>query len=205
MVENRSFYPWSKEDDRAVVEEMLQDSRSEKWSECRMFIEMLVQIQAKNIPSNSREDIVQDTMIRVKKSLPAFQYRSMLQTWLFIIVRSCIIDSHRKLMHVGQFMVPLGDVQDGAKQEADVLTNAISRSVEDECITHEKLRQALDALQEYVSIHAKPIRNRRILVMVLLEGRSLVQAARAVGCSAAVAGYVVREAQHFVIERLKDQ
>jgi hypothetical protein len=41
--------------------------------------------------------------------------------------------------------------------------------------------------------------------MVLLESRSLEEAAKAVGCSAPVAGYVVRSAQRYVRERLGNQ
>ncbi len=67
---------------------------------------------------------------------------------------------------------------------------------------HDDLRKALAALQEYVSTHANPIRNGRILDMVMFEGRSLEAAAKAVGCSAPVASYVVRSAQRYVRENL---
>ena len=202
MTEGKFYFPGPEADDRIVVEEMLRDSQSGQWYECREFVRRLVQIQAKNIPRDHWEDIVQDAMIRIGKSLPSFQYQCKLRTWLFGIIRSCIIDTHRKFTRAGQFMAPLNDPQDNIEREGDEFTAHALGTVEDECIARDELDKALTALQEYVFAHAKAERNRRILDMVILEGRSLEAAAKAVGCSAAVAGYVVRSAQRYVREKL---
>lgn len=203
MIEGKPYLPWpGGVDDRRVVEEMLRDSRSGQWYECHEFVKRLVQIQAKNIPKDHWEDIVQDAMIRVDKYLLTFQYQCKLSTWLFGIVRSCIIDAHRKFMHAGQFMAPPGDPHDDVEREGDAFTANTLGTVEDELIIHDDLEKALAALREYVSLHANPTRNGRILDMVMFEGRSLTEAAKAVGCSAPVAGYVVRSAQRYVRERL---
>lgn len=77
-----------------------------------------------------------------------------------------------------------------------------TKTTEDVCITRDDLRKALVALQEYVSTHANPIRNGRILDMVMFEGHSLEEAAKAVECSAPVASYIVRSAQRYVREKL---
>jgi len=139
-------------------------------------------------------------MMRVDKYLPTFRYQCKLTTWLFGIVRSCIIDSHRKFTHAQQFMAPPGDPHGDAAREYDDID--ADTTTEDVCIMHDDLRKALAALQEYVSTHAKPLRNGRILDMVMFEGRSLDTAAKAVGCSAPVAGYVVRSAQRYMREKL---
>ncbi len=202
MTEDKPYLPRPGADDRIVVEEMLRDSRSEQWYECYLSVKRLVQLQAKNIPEDHWEDIAQDAMIRVHKYLPTFQYQCAFRTWLFGIVRSCIIDDYRKSTRAGQLTVSLGDTLDDTERESDAFTANAAQTVEDACITRDELGKALVALQEYVSIHANPIRNSRILEMVLLEGLSLEETAKAVGCSAPVVGYVVRSAQRYVREKL---
>jgi RNA polymerase sigma factor (sigma-70 family) len=202
MTEGKSYLPRQRADDRIVVEEMLRDRSSGQWHECYVFVKRLVQVHAKNIPKDHWEDIIQDAMIRVDKSLFSFRYQCAFRTWIFNIVRSCIIDVYRKSRHTGQHIAPLGNPHDDIEHENEAFTANAPGSVEDACILHDDLDKALAALQEYVSIHAKPARNGRILNMVLFEGHSLEEAAKAVGCSAPVAGYVVRSAQRYVRERL---
>jgi RNA polymerase sigma factor (sigma-70 family) len=201
MTEGKPYLPWpGGADDRTVVEEMLRDPRSGQWYECHEFVKRLVQAQAKNIPQDHWEDIVQDAMIRVDKSLLTFYYQCTLRTWVFGIVRSCIIDAYRKLLRAGQFIAPQDDPHDDI--EGDAFTAHTSGTVEEVCITNDELNEALVALKEHVSTHANPIRNGRILDMVIFEGRSLEEAAKAVGCSAPVASYVVRSARRYVRERV---
>jgi|SRR5579859_3258854 len=202
MTEGKPYLPWPGADDRIVVEEMLRDSQSGQWFECREFVKRHVQVKAKNIPQDQWEDIVQEVMIRVDKSLRNFQFQCALRTWLFFIVRSCIIDAHRRFTHAGQFMASLGDPHDDLEREGDAFTANMQGTVEDQCITRDELNKALAALQEYVSTHANPLRKGRILDMVLLEGRSHEETAKALGCSAPVVGYVVRSAQRYVREKL---
>ena len=205
MTEGKPYLLWPGGDDRIVVEEMLRDSKSGQWYECREFVKKRVQVQAKNIPQDHWDDLVQDAMIRVNKSLITFQHRCTLRTWLFGIVYSCIIDAHRKFTHEGQFIAPQADSHNDIEHDGDAFTANMPGAVEDQCITHDELNKALAALQEYVSTHANPIRNGRILDMVIFEGRSLEEVAKAIGCSAPVAGYVVRSAQRYVRERLGNQ
>jgi len=202
MTEGKPYLPWPGVDDRIVVEEMLRDSRSGQWYECREFVKRCVQKQAKNIPKDNWDDIVQDAMVRVNKSLLAFRYSCSFRTWLFSITRSSVVDAFRKLTRAEQHLTPSGEPQYHAESQDDAIAANAPGTVEDVCITRNELSEALIALQEYVSLHANPARNGRILDIVLLEGRSLEEAARAVGCSAPVVGYVVRSAQRYVRERL---
>lgn len=202
MTEGKHYLPWPGADDRIVVEEMLRDRSSGQWYECREFVKKLVQVQAKNIPQDRWDDLVQDAMIRIDKSLLTFHYQCALRTWVFGIVRSCIIDAYRKLSRAGQFTASLDDAHDDIEREGDVFTAHAPGTVEDKCITNDELKEAVAALQEYVSTHAHSKRNRRILDLVIFEGRALEEAARAVGCSAPVVGYVVRSAQSYVRKKL---
>src|SRR5215831_14541140 len=96
MTEGRPYLPGPGMDDRIVVEEMLRDPQSEHWYDCYLSVQRLVQLQAKNIPQDRWNDITQDVMMRVHRYLPTFQYQCAFRTWLFGVVRSCIIDHYRK-------------------------------------------------------------------------------------------------------------
>lgn len=201
MTEGKPNLSWPGANDRVVVEEMLRDRLSEQWYECYEFVRKRVKSQAANIPQDRWNDITQEVLIRVEKYLPTFRHRCSLTTWIFRIIQSCIVDEHRKLVVANQF-ISLGDSHDEGEHESESLEVPTSQTVEDECIMHDDLVRALLALDEYVVSHANSERNRRILDMVLFEDRSLEEAARAVGCSAPVAGYVVRSAQRYVREKM---
>ena len=202
MTEGNPYLPWPGADERIVIEEMLRDTLSGQWYECREFVRRCVQKQAKNIPKDYLDDIVQDAMIRVSKFLPDFRYQCTFRTWLFSISHSSIVDTYRKFTREGQHTASPGDHHTDAEYESDTFPPAMPGTVEDECITRDELDKALLALKEYVSLHANQERNRRILDMVLLEGRTLEEVAIAVGCSAPLVGYVVRSAQRYVREKL---
>jgi RNA polymerase sigma factor (sigma-70 family) len=152
---------------------------------------------------HQREDIVQEAMLRIHRYLPAFRFNCSLRTWVFNIVRSCIIDTYRKSKHAAEFHA-LVDPYNDLELEDEVLIASMPITVEDECILRDELRRVMIALQEFVSLHANPARNRVILDMVIFEDRSLEETAQAVGCSAPVVGYVVRCARRFVRENTKD-
>ena len=205
MTKEKSYLPRQTTDDKIIVEEMIRDPTSGQWHECYVLVVRLVQLQAHNISTHHWDDIVQEAMIRIHKYLPSFQFQCGFKTWIFNIVRSCTIDAYRKLSRAGQNMIPIGDSHDDVELESDRSTANLPGIVEDVCITHDELHQALKALLEYVSLHSNPTRNRKILNMVLFENRSLEETAQAVGCSAPVVGYVVRSARRYVRERLEYQ
>lgn len=204
MTEGRPYPLWPEANDKAVVEEMLRDPESGQWYECREFVRKRIHVQAKNISQDYWDDLIQDTMIRIEKSLPTFRYHCALTTWIVGIIRSCIIDAYRKFKREGKIIVSSSEGHDNGEREGDTFVpHHISRTIEDECILHIELAEAITALQEYLLRHQNPERNEQILNMVLFESRSLEEAAQAVGCSAPVAGYIVRSAQRYVRERLK--
>jgi RNA polymerase sigma factor (sigma-70 family) len=205
MILDKSYPPWPGTDDNIVVQEMLRDHSSGQWHECREYVRKLVHVKAKNIPEDYREDIIQDAMMRIAKSLATFQLQCAFKTWIFGIVHSCIIDAYRKSRRVGQFTTPLNDIDVEGEHESNMLTMHATISVEDKCILDEQLLRVWEALQEYVSTHANPTRNSRILNMVLFENRTLEETARAVGCSAPVVGYIVRSARRYVREKFGHQ
>src|SRR5258708_32728174 len=202
MTEGKPYPPWPGGDDRIVVEEMLRDHTSGQWYECREFVKRLVQVQAKNIPQDHWEDLIQDAIMRVDKYLRTFRYQCKLSTWLFGIVRSCIIDAHRKFTRAGQFMAPPGDPLDDVEREYDEIDADTAKTAEHVYIVLDDLRKAVAGLQEYGSTHANPIRNRRKLDMVMFEALSLDAETEAGGWFSPVARLLSRSAQRYVRESL---
>jgi RNA polymerase sigma factor (sigma-70 family) len=206
MTEGSPNHTWPGADDKVVIEEMLRDSTSEQlseqWYECRIFVRDCVQRQGNDIPQDDREDIVQDVMMRIHKSLHTFAYGCKLTTWIFGIVHNRITDIHRQSVRTRAFIATLPDHHDEIDHEGDTFIARNVLTPEEACIIQIDLERAIVALNEYLSNHKHEERNRRILEMALFEGHSHIEAALAVGCSAPVASHVVREAQRYVREKL---
>ena len=203
-------HPWPGAVDRIVIEEMLSNPQSEQWYECREFVKKHVQLRAKNVPQDHWDDIIQDAMIRINKFLPSFHYNCALKTWISMVVQTCIIDNHRKSKRALTSIIlqdesPNENDDEEDEHESDISTANIANAAEDVFLIRNDLREAIKALQDYVSTHANSERNSRILKMTLVEGRSLEEAAGIVGCSASVAGYIVRSAQRYVRESLQER
>lgn len=210
MTEGKPHRLWPGDDERSVVEAMIRDRDSKHWEECNRLVRQRVPIQAKNIPSNRHEEIIQEAMYKVVKYLPEFRFQSTLRTWLNAIIVSCIIDMYRKRRREMQIIL-WGDLLDDDGHESVTLSTGIARLIgqanaaEDDFFIEEDFRRAVELLIEYVNTHAKPERNKQILWMVLFEKRTHEETAKVVGCKPPVVGYVVREAQRYVRERMKHE
>jgi RNA polymerase sigma factor (sigma-70 family) len=190
---------WPGTDERAVTEEMLRDRYSKHWEECRKVVKQRVYVRAKNIPTNRRDEIIQEVMVKMVRYLPGFHFHCALKTWLSFIIESCIIDVHRNVRNEGQFVARPGDSLNENDYEGDF---SEAWSAEDTFILNEELRDAIAALLEYTNMHSNPIRDRLIVRMVIFEGHNHIETAKVAGCSAPVVGYVVREAQRYAREKM---
>ena len=191
---------WPGTNDKTVVTEMLSDSESRHWHECCEYVNRHVQIRAKNIPADQRKDIVQDVMCKILHALPGFQHSCSLTTWMNPIIMHCIIDTYRKREQAQKHTAPLGDTYDEDEHKGGGIVVESKLDVEKMNIILEDLRQAWAAILEYLSTHANKERNALILKMVIVEEKPLNEAARAAGCSAAMAGYIVRTVRRYVRE-----
>lgn len=147
---------WPRVDERLMVEEMLRDANSQYWFEHEEFVKRSVQLQARNIPSGHLDDIVQDVMIRIYKSLPTFQYHCLFKYWLSRIVYGCIIDAYRKNVRANQLITPLGEFQDDDSKDTLLPRQTYLRGRQ--LFSHvliEYVEQVDDALQH--------IHNRRLI------------------------------------------
>src|SRR5713101_1520099 len=99
MLNEQPYLPRPGMDERAVVAEMMSHLHPEHWEECRTFVKRRVYAKAKNIPVDLHEDIVQEVMYKVTKSLEHFDFQCTLKTWVNIIIEHCIIDIHHKVQN----------------------------------------------------------------------------------------------------------
>jgi RNA polymerase sigma factor (sigma-70 family) len=202
MTEGKSDSYWPAADERLVVEEMMRDRCSKHWEACDKFVKRRVYAKAKNIPNDHLEDICQEVMVKVTKSLPTFNFQCSLKTWLNTIIEHSIIDMHRRLRNQEPFNAPLGGPLNENDREGEIVTESEAGSAEDISMINDDLRNAMAALLEYTKAHANSIRNRRIIQMVIFDEYTLAEAAKVAGCNAPVVGYVVRSAQRYVREKM---
>lgn len=208
MTEGKPYIPWPEGDDKAIIQEMVEDPTSEQWHDCQEFVKKRVQRQAANfnIPQHHWDDIVQDTMIKIHRSLTTFHSHCTLKTWIVGIIHNCIIDDYRRHMRTELHQALSNASSDNPEHDSEI--NTVSNqtlSVEELCILHDALNRATTLIQEYLSIHAHQKRNAQILDMFINEERSYEEIARIVGCSAPVVGHVVRSAQDYVRKHLREK
>lgn len=204
MSKDQPYLPRPGVDERVIVEEMIHGLHLEHWDECDKFVKQCVFAKAKNMPNHLLEDIVQEVMLKITKYLPHFRFQCALKTWINQIIEHQIIDEYRKLQNEGPHLLPSIDPSDEADVESLESNTREIASVEDVFDMHEKIRIGLAALLEYADTHSNPTRNRHIIRMVFLEGKTYEEAAIAAGCNPPVVGYVVREAQRYARERMVD-
>jgi RNA polymerase sigma factor (sigma-70 family) len=202
MTDGKPFFPWPGADERLVVEEMIGDRHSKHWEECNKFVKRRVYAKAKKILSDLLEDIIQEVMYKVAKYLPHFRFQCALKTWLSQIIEGSIIDAHRKPQNKGRSHPPLADPSNESDREGEGFNVGEAKSAEDAFEVNDEIRNGVMALLEYVNTHANSIRNRLIIRMVIFEGQTHAEAAKAAGCHAPVVGYVVREAQRYAREKM---
>ncbi|SRR5260221_12470979 len=202
MSNGQPYLPKSGMDERLVVEEMIRDRHSKHWEEFSNFVKRCVYAKAKNILNNHQEDIIQEIMYKVTKYLPHFRFQCALKTWLNQIIESCIIDAYRRLQNEGPYQSLLAYPPNESDREGEELNASEAKSAEDAFETNHEIRNGITALLEYANTHSNPIRDRLILRMVIFEGQTHAEAAKAAGCHAPVVGYVVREAQRYAREKM---
>ncbi len=188
-------------DERSFVEEMLRNREAKHWESCLEFVKPLVYAKTRSMPPEDQEEIIQEIMYKVVKYLPSFRFECTLRTWLFPIIDHCIKDKHRANLRKGFLHEEQLNEEDNTSEDFRAREEI---SAEEVFEIHEKIRIGVKAVLEYAHIHAKPERNLLIIQSVILEGQTNIEAARRADCDEGVIGYVVREAQRYARERLKD-
>jgi len=189
-------------DERTIIAEMISGQHPEHWEECRKFVKLCVYANANNIPDSLHEDIIQEVMYKVTRSLERFRFECTLKAWINIIVERCIADAHRGRRNEVTYHFHLAISPIESDYEGEEPGTGEEKSAEDAFMTDDEIRNGWAALLEYASTHANSIRNQHIIRMVIREGYTHAEAAKVAGCSAPVVGYVVREAQRYAREKM---
>jgi RNA polymerase sigma factor (sigma-70 family) len=201
MLDDQPYLLRPEMDERAIAREMMHDKDSEHWKACNNFVNHCVHAKATNIPIDYHEDIAQEVMYKIERGLPGFRCESTLKGWVNIIIERCIIDAHRKLQNEVPYASHLAISAHDSDPEGEEPGTSEAKSAEDAFLINDEIRNGWAALLEYANTHANPIRNQLIIRMVIYEGRTYAEAAKAAGCSEPVVGYVVREAQRYAREK----
>lgn len=185
--------------EQAIVEEMLNNGESEHWEKCLDFVKLQVDKKAKNLSWSSQEEIIREVMYKIVKSLPDFRFECKLKSWLYPMIKRCIVDEYRRIQQKERNHVPLVVVstedEHGGEEIGKIAINSLS--IEEAFEISERMRNVVDALLEYVNTHGNSMRNLQIVKMVLFEGHTQAEAAKALGCDVGVVSYVVREAKQY--------
>lgn len=202
MAGDKPFFSYSGENERSNIDEMIRDRYSRYWEECIQFVERSVCANAKNIPHDLLDEIAQEAMYKVAKSLEHFRFECSFKTWVNLIVERCIIDAHRRLQKKASYHFFLVISPNDSDYEGEEPAKRVDKSAEDAFMIKAEINDGTSALFEYADAHSNPTRDRLIIRMVILEGHTHLEAAIAVGCNAPVVGYVVREAQRYAREKM---
>lgn len=196
MTQQSPRQQWPDGDDKQIVTAMLNDSASPHWDKCRKFFVRLV-VRAK-VPVDHREDVVQNALVTVHRSLPAFEHRSRLRTWLVLILRSRVADLYRTLERDRRQIDLSNAVRDDDEDVPGREMFLAPRTTEQQALAHEDLHEIVEALQRYASTRQDPERSWHILEKVLIEQFSVEDVAKELGVEVHVVRYCVYAAQAYL-------
>lgn len=192
---------WPGEDDTQAIEAMRDDTRSDydyHWQECQIFINGLVKKRASNFSKDDKEEICQNALLRIVRSLPTFKRESRLTTWITKITINCITDAGRmQQAQLKQEDQSLHSSEDADEDEDLIYRIKSPRTTEDNCIFREDVREIKEKLREYFSKHGNKERTIRIFTMHL-EGLSQKEIASILDMPVPNVGYTIRAIQKFL-------
>jgi RNA polymerase sigma factor (sigma-70 family) len=192
---------WPGPFDASVIDAMLNDPNSHHWSECQTYVNRLVLKWASGFSVEVKEEIAQNAMLWIVRYLPNFKRQCRLTTWIIQIVHTRIADAGREQQtSFRRQALPLNDFDED--DENEVYNSKISspRTVEEECVSREELREAFNGFTKYLSTHPKSERVRLILEMHM-AGFNQQDIARDLKIPAPNVGYAIRTFQRFLREQ----
>lgn len=201
---------WPGANIRSIVSEMLNDSESLHWTECRKFVEGYLRYSG--VPPDHLDDIVQNVMLTVTQGLCDFRGQG-LRTWLRRIADSRKIDWFRQMKRdkPGENVDPqLRKASEPTERHADAAIAPESSpaieavpapyTVEEEVLGREEMRETMAAFADFVKNHEHQERFRKILQM-FCDGYSQKEIAKEIGLSAARVSQIVNAAEQSVRKR----
>jgi RNA polymerase sigma factor (sigma-70 family) len=190
---------WPGEDDTQAIAAMLNDQHpfyEHHWQQCYAFVIESVKRRASDFSKDDKDDISQNVMINIGRSLVTFKRKCKLTTWITKIVINCVINARRarKAQEMQRALPP----QDPADNQHEDFASRIRSltTTEEESLLREDLR-AIKKLLEQLAKHTHKERAIKIFDMHL-EGLSHEEIARKLDIPQANVGYAIRSLQEFL-------
>lgn len=195
---------WPGPDEKRVVAEMRDDEHSPHWEDCDSFIRHL--LPRMNVPLDSAEDIVQQSLLSVKNSLAQFRYECSLKSWIARIVFSRVKDALRIYLRDKQYLHPIDTYNRDTGENEPIEIVAHHLSLEEQYIQREQIQEIITKLREHVASHASRLqkRNNIILKLHLFEGYTCDEVAQQLGIERPTVYQVIRKAKVFLREHWEE-
>lgn len=145
---------------------------------------------------NEIDDLSQEAMLRLIRSLPGFQSRSSFGTWVYQIAHNTCVDAYRRRSRTP--VRPAGAAEEGERVDSAACSRADGvdpQALLEDSIAECYVEQALRDL---------PAEYRRIAALRLLDGWSNEEIARALGMSLDAVKGKLKRARARLRERLAD-
>lgn len=141
---------------------------------------------ARRLPAGDVQEVAQDAFVRLYRSLPSYQRKVPLRNWVLAIARHAAMDFWRKKYRRQE--MPLGDLSGGgAGGDGDdvdpgaAAADAAAYRAQQEAAREDEGRARRREWLEAAMAHLSPD-DRAVITLVELEGRSMEEAARELGC-----------------------
>jgi len=136
------------------------------------------QLVTRHVPYRQAEEIAHDVFVRAYQSLPKFKFKSSFKKWLTgIAVKTCY-DFWRREYRTRE--LPMSSLSEEQQELARQLLAVQSESLSDQKDAQKEAQELLDWALNKLSA-----KDRMVLELVYLEGRSVKEAAELLGWTAA--------------------
>jgi DNA-directed RNA polymerase specialized sigma24 family protein len=191
-------------DERIIVQEMLYDPKSEHWTGCKEFVTQQVGIKLSGMMWANQEEIIDDVLFKIVQYLPEFRFECTLRVYIGMIIKTSIINFLRKRGTLNKYLLPPVGLFTDKDEEGKEIYIGESEAADKIYELRESVRSAISVFFEYAETHSNHERNRKILTLFLWRNLTHAQIAKQVGCDSSVVGYIIREAQRYARDKMKD-
>jgi RNA polymerase sigma-70 factor (ECF subfamily) len=133
----------------------------------------------RRLPAQDVQEVAQDAFVRLYRSLPSFQRRVPLRTWVLAIARRAAMDFWRRKYRHPETL--LGDLDVDGEGEAPGPEDAAAYQAHREADREEEGRARRHEWLEAALARLSPD-DRAVITLVELEERPMEEAARMLGC-----------------------
>lgn len=173
---------------------MITDIGSEHWSECRAYVERLVNKNCSDL-EYAKEDLIQEIMHSVSRGLSTFRFESKLKTWIIIVAKNRANDFRRKKRNLAWIEVSINYSNDEENEDREADLPHDLQTPEDTYLINEYIEEVNAEIAKFILRYTKSERNRKILHMFFIEELDIKTIATTFGMKAPAVSTVIRSAR----------